>query len=152
MSATVPRRRGGQVALRVVGSLLAALALVAGVAQLVAVWAHGEYRVTTSFAASEIDTVEVTTAQGTVHVIGDDSDRVVVRVDVSDGLVATDRDARVEGRKLVLDARCPWLGQWWCSADYTVHVPRSTTVIADSDDGSVRVTDVDGTVDTGRSR
>ena len=30
---------------------------------------------------------------------------------------------RVVGRRLVLDAECPWLAQWWCRADYTVRVP-----------------------------
>ena len=146
MSTPAPRPVG-RTSLRLVGSLLAVVALVAGVAQVVAVWGHGEYRVTASFPASEIDTVEISTASGAVDVIGGDESRITVRVDVSDGLVVTDRDVRVVDRRLVLEASCPWLGQWWCNANYTLRVPRATAVVVTGDAEPVRVTGVDGPVD-----
>jgi hypothetical protein len=133
--------------LRIVGSLLTVLALGFGILNLVAVLAHGERRTETTFTASEVDAIELGTANGSVRVIGGDRDDVAVQVDVSDGLVATELDARVDDRRLVLDARCPWLGEWWCRADYTVHAPRSTAILVHGDDGAVRVTGIDAPVD-----
>ena len=104
---------------------------------VVGVLAHGEYTVVRSFPGAGIDTVEVSTDHGSVRIVGDDGDRIRVRVAVSDGLVSTDRDVRVDGRTLVLDATCPWLAQWWCRADYTLRVP--ATVVGPRGP-SVRVT------------
>jgi hypothetical protein len=143
------RGRGrGRVAWRISGSVLALLALVGFTVQVVGVLAHGESTVVRTFAASDVDTVAVSTDRGSVRIVGAETDRIRARVTVADGLVATTQGARVVGRRLVLDAECPWLAQWWCRADYTVRVPRSVAVVVRNGDGPVRVVGVDGGVDT----
>jgi hypothetical protein len=120
----------GRRAWRISASLLAALALAGGALQLVAVLAHGGRSVTRSFPASAIDSVVVSTDNGSVRVVHDASDDVTMQVDVGDGLVATELSERVVDSRLVLEASCPWLGAWWCEANYTVRVPRAVTVDA----------------------
>jgi hypothetical protein len=115
---------------RITASLLAVLALAGGALQLVALLAHGERSVDRSFPASAVDSVVVSTDNGSVRVVRDTSDDVTMEVDFGDGLVATDLSERLVGKRLVLGASCPWLGAWWCHANYTVHVPPSVTVDA----------------------
>jgi hypothetical protein len=115
---------------RVTASLLVTLALAGGALQLVALLAHGERSVSRSFPASAIDAVVVSTDNGSVRVVRDASDDVTMHVDVGDGLVETDLSARVVDGRLVLEASCPWLGAWWCHANYTVHAPPSVAVDA----------------------
>ena len=86
----------------------------------------------------------MSTDHGSIRVVGGDTDTIDVRIDVSDGLLSTDRDVRIDGRTLVLDAECPWLAQWWCSTDFTLRVPRSTAVVVRGDPTTVSVTGVDG--------
>jgi hypothetical protein len=109
---------------------LVVLALAGGVLQLVAALAHGDRTVTSPFPDAAVDHVVVSTDNGSVRVVRDDDDPIRVRVDVADGLVATKLTQRLRGRRLLLTARCPWLGAWWCRADYTVHVPSSVEVDA----------------------
>jgi hypothetical protein len=120
----------GRRAWRISASLLVTLALAGGALQLVALLAHDERSVSRSFPASAIDSVLVSTDNGSVRVVRDTGDDVTMHVDVGDGLVATDLSERIVDGRLVLEASCPWLGSWWCHADYTVHVPPTVTVDA----------------------
>ena len=139
---------GGRVTWRLAGSVLTVLAIVGLTTQVVGVVAHDESTTVHTFPGAAVDIVEIATDHGSVRVVGDDRSSIRVRVVVSDGLVDTDRRARVVDRRLVLDAECPWLAQWWCRADYTVHVPRSVAVVVHNGNGSVSVRGVEGSVDT----
>lgn len=128
----------------VAGSIAAVIMLGFGTIQAVGLVAREESTVRQEFDAAELAGVEVTSDNGDVRVIGDETTTVRVVIRLEQGWSRIDRVARVEGDRLVLSASCPFLGGPFCSADYEVHVPPGIAVAARSDNGDASVTDVDG--------
>jgi hypothetical protein len=133
-----PRFRG-RPAWRILASLLALAALVWGTFSVVNVLAHGERHVARAFPAAGVTTVDVSTDRGTVRVVASDRDDISVRGYISNGLGGTDHSERVRGDRLVLDASCSVPVAYWCTASYTVRVPRDVEVRLWSGSGDVSV-------------
>lgn len=129
------------------GSLVAVVLLLMGTVQFTTLLAHEEETFFDAYDDPGIEVLQVASDAGSVDVVGVEGDVITVRSDVSDGLVATDHQARVEGNRLLLTSRCPWPFTVFCEVDYTIEVPRHLAVVVDVDNGSVTVRGVDGGVD-----
>ncbi len=138
VAAPAPRYRG-RPAWRILASLLAIAALVWGTFNLVNLVAHGETRFTRTFSSAAIASVEVSTDRGSVRVIASDRDDVSLSAYVSNGLGGTDHTARVRGHRLIVDASCAVPVAYWCTASYTLRVPRGVAVVLWSGSGDVSV-------------
>jgi hypothetical protein len=138
VAAPAPRYRG-RPAWRILASLLAIAALVWGTFNLVNLVAHGETRFTRTFSSDAIASVEVSTDRGSVRVIASDRDDVSLSAYVSNGLGGTDHTARVRGHRLIVDASCAVPVAYWCTASYTLRVPRGVAVVLWSGSGDVSV-------------
>ena len=147
-----PRYRG-RPAWRILGSILAIAALVWGTFNVVNLVAHSETRFTRTFRAAGIARVDVSTDRGSVRVIASDRDEVSLSAYVSNGLGGTDHAARVRGNRLLVDASCAVPVAYWCTASYTLRVPRDVKLVVWSGSGEVTVSgttaDVDLTTDHG---
>jgi DUF4097 and DUF4098 domain-containing protein YvlB len=66
---------------------------------------------------------------------------------VSDGLGGTDDAMRVRGNRLMVDGDCTFPVAYWCTASYTVRVPRNVRVVLWSGSGDVSVSDLRGRAD-----
>jgi hypothetical protein len=132
-------RHRGRPAWRILASLLTVAALLWGTLNVVNLLAHGEEHLTRSFAAAGIARVDVSTDRGTVRVIASDRDDISVRAYVSNGLGGTDHSAQVRGDRLVVDASCSFPVAYWCTASYTVRVPRDVDLVLWSGSGDVTV-------------
>lgn len=133
-----PRHRG-RPAWRIVASLLAIAALMWGTLSVVNLLAHGERHFTRTFTGA-ISSVEVSTDRGSVRVIASDRDDVALSAYVSDGLGGTDHSTRMRGSRLLIDAECTFPVAYWCTASYTLRVPRNVRVVLWSGSGDVSVT------------
>jgi hypothetical protein len=146
---TAPRpvaRHRGRPAWRILASVLTIAALLWGVLSVVNVLAHGERRLTRTF-TGPIAAVEVSTDRGSVRVIASDRDDVEMSAYVSDGLGGTDHSARVRGTRLLIDGECSFPVAYWCTASYTLRVPRNVRVVLWSGSGDVSVTGLRGAAD-----
>ena len=147
-----PRYRG-RPAWRILASILAIAALVWGTFNVVNLVAHSETRFTRTFPAAGIARVDVSTDRGSVRVIASDRDDVSLSAYVSNGLGGTDHAARVRGNRLLVDASCAVPVAYWCTASYTLRVPRDVKLVVWSGSGEVTVSgttaDVDLTTDHG---
>jgi hypothetical protein len=133
---------------KVFGSLVAVVALGMGLMQVVVALGHRTYTVDREFDASGLRSLEVHNgADGTIRIVGAETDKVTVKARVSDGIRHTGHSERVDGDRLILDSTCPTVGSSFCEVKYTVEVPRALNVLARVDSGSISVTDVDGDVD-----
>lgn len=135
-------RRRGRPAWRILASLLTLAALLWGALSVVNLLAHGEQRFTRTFAAEGITRIDVSTDRGSIRVIATDRDDISLRAYVSDGLGDTDHAERVRGDRLLLDADCTFPVAYWCTASYTLRVPRDVKLVLWSGSGDV---DVSGT-------
>jgi hypothetical protein len=143
----LPRTRArGRPAWRILASLLVLAALVWGTFSVVNLLAHSESRVLRTFPAAGVTTVDVSTDRGSVRVIASDRDDISVRGYISNGLGGTDHSERRRGDRLVVDASCAVPVAYWCTASYTVRVPRDVEVKLWSGSGSVSVAGVTGPV------
>ncbi len=133
---TTAVRHRGRPAWRIVASVLAVAALLWGTLNVVNLLAHGEERFTRTFSAP-VTSVEVSTDRGTVRVIASDRDDVALSAYVSNGLGGTDHTERVRGNRLLIDASCTFPVAYWCTASYTLHVPRNVRVVLWSGSGDV---------------
>ncbi len=154
VDATVPvplpvpvARHRGRPAWRIVASVLTVAALLWGTLNVVNLLAHGEQHFTRTFAAEGITRVDVSTDRGSVRVIATDRDDISVHAYVSDGLGDTDHAERVRGDRLLVDASCSFPVAYWCTASYTVRVPRDVKLVLWSGSGDVTVTGATGDVD-----
>jgi hypothetical protein len=137
---------GMGIAWLVVGCLAAVPLLGFGVIQAASVVAHEERTETTTIdlAASGATGLVVDNDAGSVTVVGvEDSDAVVVRANVSEGLRATGHQITTRDDKIFVRGSCPIFGSEWCSVDYTVEVPDDLFVDVAGSDG-VSVSDVAG--------
>lgn len=152
-TATVPvpesvsgARHRGRPAWRILASLVSIAAILWGGLSVVNLLAHQEHHFTRTFSGS-ITSLAVSTDRGSVRVIGSDRDDVTVSSYLSDGLGGTEHTEHVRGRRLVLDASCAFPVAYWCTASYTVRVPRNVRVVLWSGSGDVSVSGVRGAVD-----
>lgn len=97
----------------------------------------------TSFDASSIRRIVVTTDNGDVRVVRSAGDREQVRASVQTGLTDPDHSERATGRDLRLDAACSNLAGPRCSVSYAVEVPMEVvdriTVEVTSDNGDITI-------------
>jgi hypothetical protein len=135
-------RRGWQIG----GSLTAAVVLVMGTAQTVSTISHNEYSTVERFDARGVRLVEIhNSAAGAVRVVGTgDTDEIVVRTEVSDGLEKTSHSERIDGERLVLDTQCPFWTSF-CEVRYEVEMPADLALDVWSPE-NITVEDVDGDV------
>jgi hypothetical protein len=133
---------------RVGGGLFVAAMLVFGVGQFIVALAHEQRTLDRSFPAAGIGTIEVHNgADGSVEVIGTDTDTIRVRSEVHDGLRKTNHSERVEGDRLVLRSSCPVLLSQHCSVSYEIEAPAGVSIDVGTDGGHLSVSDIDGNVD-----
>lgn len=139
--------RGVRLAWLIPGAILAIGALGWGTHNVLSLLAHEEYTTTDTFAASEIDTLDISSDEGPITVQAGNADTVVVTAHVSDGWRATDVSSTIVGRELVVRANCPVFGDPWCNVSFTVEIPADRPITIDGSNGSVRVRGATGTVD-----
>jgi hypothetical protein len=130
----------------VVGAIAVVLFTVMGTLQVVSAIAHEEETVTHRFAAGGVTTLEVHADNGSVRIVGADTDEIVVTENVSDGLRATGHRIMRQGASLVAESTCPNFLSHFCWVDYTIRVPVQTDVVVRAG-GGVDVSDVRGDVD-----
>jgi len=147
--ALTPTRPHGRTAWRIGASVLALAVLLWGSLSIVNLLAHGEAHFARTIPAAGITTIDVSTDRGSVRVIGTDRDDISLHSYVSDGLGGTDHRERVRHGRLAIDASCAFPIGYWCTASYTLRVPRGMKVIAWSGSGRVEVSGTTGAVDLG---
>ncbi|HEX2048817.1 MAG TPA: DUF4097 family beta strand repeat-containing protein [Acidimicrobiales bacterium] len=127
------------------GSIVAALALVFGVFQVVNVLARERTTEVQAFPASGVRLLDVSSPNGTVEVLGGDVDEITVTARISHGLRRTSHRAAVEGNVVRVRSSCPVLSTW-CGVEYRITVPGDVAVAADVSNGRLIVRDVAGGV------
>jgi hypothetical protein len=133
---------------KVFGSLVAVVALFMGLTQVVVALGHRIHTVDREFDAGGLRSLEVhNSADGTIRIVGAETDQVTVQARVSDGIRHTGHSERIDGDRLILDSTCPIFGSSYCEVKYTIEVPRALNVLVRVDSGSISVSDVDGSVD-----
>jgi len=143
-----PPSPGARRAWRVVGALLAVLALGWGTLQVVVLLAHSE-RSFERVLTGDVGEVRVSIDAGSLRIVATDGPEVRVSARVSDGLVSTDHREEVEGSAVVLESSCPPVLSTFCSIDYVVEVPRSVSVRIRTETAPVTVTGTRGSLDVG---
>ena len=143
VAVAAPRYRG-RPAWRILASVLAVAALVWGTFNVVNLLAHSETHFTRTFSSDAIAVVEVSTDRGSVRVVASDRDDVSLSAYVSNGLGGTDHTARVQGNRLLVDASCAVPVAYWCTASYTLRVPKGVAVVLWSGSGDVNVSGLTG--------
>jgi Putative adhesin len=147
--AFTPTRPRGRTAWRIAASVLALAVLLWGSLSIVNLLAHGEERFARTIDAAGITTIDVSTDRGSVRVIGTDRDDISLHSYISNGLGGTDHTERVRNGRLAIDASCAFPVAYWCTASYTLRVPRGMKVIAWSGSGRIEVSGTTGAVDLG---
>jgi hypothetical protein len=131
-------RHRGRPAWRILASVLTLAALLWGAVNVVNLLAHGERHFERTF-SGPVTAVEVSTDRGTVRVIASDRDDVRLTGYVSDGLGGTDNAVRKRGTRLLVDGACNFPAAYWCTASYTLRVPRDVRVVLWSGSGDLSV-------------
>ena len=130
------------------GAFAVVLTLFFGTHQVLGLLAHEEHTVALTEPAAGLDAIEVSTANGSVDIVGTDADVVRVTARVSRGLEPTHFTHRVVDRRLVVRMDCRGaLGSPWCTAKVRIEVPRRFATIARLTDGHLDVAHLDGAVD-----
>lgn len=124
---------------RALASVLAAAALAWGTLSIVALLAHGEDHLRRTFAATGLRTVVVATDNGTIRVITEDRDDVLLTAYVGESLGGTDHSAQRRGDRLVVNGECNFDVGPWCRTSYTLRVPRGLDLDLHAGDGDVLV-------------
>jgi hypothetical protein len=128
----------------VCGTILAVGGVWWGTINVVSQLAHEEHDEQHSYPAAGITELSVANDNGHVEVVGTNTDTIVVRSHVTEGLTSPrDRQQVVEGR-LQLDAKCSNFTLNWCNVAYRIEVPAGITVRIRADSGDVRVADITG--------
>jgi DUF4097 and DUF4098 domain-containing protein YvlB len=132
---------------KIVGAAVAVPLLAMGVVQVAGALAHAEHTETASFPAAGITRLDVHNSAGKVRVVGvDDTDEVVVRSRISDGLRPTAHRVTLIGDRIEVEGSCPVIGSEWCGASFTIEVPSHVTVEVHAN-ASVDVSDITGGVE-----
>jgi hypothetical protein len=140
-------RHRGRPAWRILASVLTVAALLWGALNVVNLLSHGEEHFHRTFAADGITRVDVSTDRGSVRVIASDRDDIALSAYISNGLGGTDHAARVRGNRLLVEGDCTFPVAYWCTASYTLRVPRDTKVVLWTGSGSVTVSGTTADVD-----
>ena len=127
------------------GSVLAALALLVGTAQIVSAFARERTTEVQVFSAAEVRLLDVRSRNGSVEVLGAAVDEITVTARLSHGLRRTDHRAVVEDGVLRVRSSCPLLSMW-CGVDYRIRVPAELAVAVDVDNGRLILRDLGGGV------
>lgn len=140
--------RGARRAWKVLGAVVTVPVLLFGFTQVAGTLAHEERTEVSTVDADGLRVVEIGNDDGSIRVVGaEGATRVTVTARISDGWRDARHELRREGDRLVVDADCPEFLAQWCNVRYTVEVPATLAVMADSGNGSVTVTDVAGDVE-----
>jgi Putative adhesin len=132
---------------RAVGGVLAIGSVGWAGFNVVSLIAHEVRTEVTPYDAAEITLIDVDNTSGPVTIEGSaERDEIIVTAEISDGLRKTGERQQVVDGRLELDATCPLIGSEWCEVKYTVEVPADIEVRADTDNGVLRVSGVDGPV------
>jgi hypothetical protein len=131
---------------KVFAAVLVLGAFVSGTFQIVTLLAHEERTERTTYPADGIARLEVDNSDGSVTVVGTETDEIVVTARISDGLRSTGESQGVVGGVLELRGTCPNFGSDWCRVTYEVQIPRDLDVTIDAADGSIDVRGVAGDV------
>ena len=137
----------GRPAWRILASLLALAALAWGTINVVNLLSHEERRLTRTFAAEGIARIDVSTDRGSVRVVASERDDIRMSAYVSDGLGGTDQKVRRHGDRLLIDGSCNFPVAYWCTASYTLRVPRDVTLVLWSGSGDISVSGTTAEVD-----
>jgi hypothetical protein len=128
------------------GSVACVVLLASTLSNAVDLVAHDDEVLIGEVAAGGVDTVEISTENGDVVVIGADVETITIRAALSHGLRPTGTTQELDGGRLVLRADCPLVPNVWCRVDYRIEVPRQAAVETHSRHGQIEVTGVDGAV------
>lgn len=142
-----PDSSGARVAWIVVGSLLLTATLLWGTFNVVQLLAHEERTEITSLPADGVSVLDIATDEGSIRVVPSTDGTITVTEEISEGLEAPSRSVEVLGDRLVVRASCSEWRSMWCSVDVIVAAPSDVAVVARSDDGSVVVVGVQGSLE-----
>jgi hypothetical protein len=117
-----------------------------GVFSIVGLLARDQWTVPYIQPAEGLTTLRVVNDNGRVVVRGADTDEITVTAEVSRGLFRTDETARVVDDTYALSSDCVGFNDYWCWVHYDIVVPRDLTVVVESDNGRVSVSNLDATV------
>lgn len=129
-----------------VGAVVAVITIAYGALLVASLISKGERVRTDHFAAASLRGVDARIPNGSVRVTGTETDEVVVRADITEGLFRMRYRTEVRGGLLEVRAHCPIFVSAWCSADLTIEVPRSMALELHSSNGSLAVEGVDARV------
>jgi hypothetical protein len=124
-------------------SVLALATVVYGAGEVVSLLAHERSHVDSSVSAA-VAVVDVHSGGGWVHIVGTDTPGITIDAAISRGLFGPTHHVTTTGNRLSVSASCWPVFNTFCGVDYTLHVPRDVTVVAQSDGGTVTVSGVDG--------
>lgn len=129
----------GRPAWRILASIVTIAAFLWGTLNVVNVLSHGERHITRTFPGADISRVDLSVDRGSVRVIATDRDDLSVRAYMSEGLGGTDHVERVRGDRLLIDAECTFPLAYWCTASYTLRVPRDVKLVLWTGSGDITV-------------
>ena len=131
---------------RIVGAGFAVCMLAVSAMQVIGLLSYDSSVVRRSIAASDATSLLVQTDDGSVQVIGTDTDQVSVEAQVRRSLVDADVELRREGDRVVVEGTCPGFSPGFCAVDVVVRAPSSVAVEIQGRDGDVSVRDVRSSV------
>lgn len=129
------------------GAILAIAALAWGTFNVLTLLSHEQRTERATFAAADVASVEITSDNGVVRLSADGTDEISVTASINDGWQQTDVDMRIVGGVLEIHGSCSFLGQPWCSSDFTVTLPADMPVRVDASNGSVHADGLSGAID-----
>ena len=138
-----PERRtpaGVRVLWKVLAGVFILAALVWGPYQVVTLLAHEERTVQYSFAAADVELLEIESSSGSIDIVASERSTIDVVARISDGLRRTGESAELVDGVVQLRSTCPNFGSDFCWVDYEIQVPRDLRIVIDGDNGSIDVT------------
>jgi hypothetical protein len=116
--------------------------------------AHEKETVSSSFPAADLAAIDIDNGNGSVTVVGTDTDQVNVTAHVDHGWKKTGNYQQLEGDRLVLRTSCPSFFSQYCTVNYIIEVPADLAINASSDNGKIIASDLTGdlTLDTDNGR
>lgn len=133
-------------------SVVAVMALAIGTLSVVNALAREQETVTTVFDDAAVRLVDIDLSHGSVTVVGSPEHTISVTAELTHGVRRSEQQVEVEGDRLVIRERCqgpPFANL--CRANFTIQVPTYVGSVVHSQNGSILVTGIDGTVDASSS-